>query len=80
MKKILLTIVAFGSIVTGAMSQISMDMETWVADPAGSLQDPQGWASFNAASVAGMAQTIFKEHIFKMRIKCRSIIKTFKFQ
>ena len=60
MKKILFTLSAVVTSFVG-MAQVSMDMETWVADPVGSLQDPQGWASFNSGSVAGMAQTVFKE-------------------
>ncbi len=59
MKKLLLTISAALLLVIGVKAQ-SMDMETWVNDPIGSLQDPQGWASFNPASAAGMSQTVFK--------------------
>ncbi len=61
MKKLVLTITASLLLITGAKSQADLGLDTWVNDQYGSLQDVQGWTSFNTASFGvGMAQTVFK--------------------
>ena len=60
MKRVFLTIAASLLLVAGVKSQVDLGLDTWVADPYGSLQDPQGWTSFNTLSAVTMAQTVFK--------------------
>ncbi len=64
MKKLLLTITAALLFVIGAKSQTAdLGLDTWVNDSYGSLQDAQGWTSFNTASYAlfgAMPQSVYK--------------------
>ena len=60
MKKLILTISASLLLVIGVKSQVDLGLETWVNDQLGTLQDPQGWTSFNTASALGMAQSDYK--------------------
>ena len=60
MKKLLLTISASLLFVVGAKSQVDLGLDTWANDAYVTLQDPQGWTSFNTASLVGMAQTAYK--------------------
>jgi hypothetical protein len=63
MKKLLLSISTIIISVTVLMAQApDFGFETWVNVPlSSSVQDPQGWASFNVAASFGMSQTVFKE-------------------
>ncbi len=61
MKKLLLTISASLLLAIGANAQVDLGLDTWVNNQYGSLQDVQGWTSFNTASFGvGMAQTVYK--------------------
>lgn len=64
MKKLILTITAVISLSAGAMAQVAPDFnfETWANVPFSStVQDPQGWASLNALTLVGTAQSTFKQ-------------------
>lgn len=61
MKKIYLVIIS-ALLFTNSFAQApDMEFENWVNSPTGSLQDPQGWTSFNFLSFLGMQQTVFKD-------------------
>ncbi len=60
MKKLILTISASLLLVITVKSQVDLGLEIWANDQFGTLQDPQGWTSFNTASVGGMAQSVYK--------------------
>ncbi len=60
MKRVFLTIVASLLLATGVKSQVDLGLDTWTNDQLGTLQDAQGWTSFNTLSVAGMSQTVYK--------------------
>ncbi|MBA3972553.1 MAG: hypothetical protein H0X46_10535, partial [Bacteroidetes bacterium] len=68
MKKILLTAVSICTFTFGGISQVASDMsfESWTVINAslGSMEDPNGWASFNllnSAFTGSMPITVFKE-------------------
>lgn len=66
MKKLLLSIAAIASVMTGVTAQTAPDMgfETWhvIAAPFAPDEDPNGWASLNALHGATTtAQSVFKE-------------------
>jgi len=63
MKKQLLSLAVIFSAIVGAKAQApDMGFETWANVPLSlTIQDPIGWASFNALSAGGMPQTVFKE-------------------
>ena len=65
MKKELLLLTVFIASIAGVKAQApDMGLETWVNAPGSTtVQDPTGWASFNALThpFVGMAQTVFKE-------------------
>ncbi len=65
MKKILLSLSIIASLVTGAKAQTAPDFgfETWhaIAAPFITIEDPNGWASLNALTATGTAQSVFKE-------------------
>lgn len=62
MKKIVLSFL-IGVVAVNANAQTpDFGFETWANVPLSStIQDPVGWASFNALVIAGMPQTVFKE-------------------
>jgi hypothetical protein len=62
MKKLLLSLSIISLFVSQAKSQ-DMGFETWAdaAPPLVTLDDPQGWASLNALTFVGTAQSVFKE-------------------
>lgn len=62
MKKILLSIAA-GILMINANAQApDFGFESWSNVPLSTtIQDPNGWASFNVVVIAGMQQTVFKE-------------------
>ncbi len=62
MKKIILSLILGASISNGVAQAPDYGFETWTNVPLSStIQDPVGWASFNAVVIAGMNQTVFKE-------------------
>jgi hypothetical protein len=63
MKKLLLTIsTLIASAISVTAQAPDLGFETWVNVPlSSSVQDPQGWASFNVLTSFGMTQTVFKE-------------------
>jgi len=62
MKKLLLSLSAVAMLATGMHAQApSYNMENWTNVPFGTVQDPDGFASFNVLVVAGMTQSVYKE-------------------
>lgn len=62
MKKIILSIIIIAGIIDVKAQTPDYGFETWANVPLSStIQDPVGWASFNAVVIAGMNQTVFKE-------------------
>jgi Secretion system C-terminal sorting domain len=65
MKKILFTVVAVLSLLKTGTAQVDLNFETWavISSSAGSMEDPQGWASFNILNTpfVGMPLTVTKE-------------------
>ncbi len=62
MKKIILSIIIAASISNSNAQVPDYGFENWTNVPLSStIQDPVGWASFNAVVIAGMNQTVFKE-------------------
>ncbi len=62
MKKILLTISTVIASFMGVTAQTpDLGFEIWDPVPPGAIDDPRGWASFNALIIGGMPQTVFQE-------------------
>lgn len=64
MKKLLLSFVALTALFTGAKAQSpDFGFENWtaIAPPFINTEDPNGWASLNALTATGTAQSVYKE-------------------
>lgn len=62
MKRLLLTITAFAASMAGVIAQTpDYNFETWAPAVTGAADDPQGWASLNALTFLGGAQSVFKD-------------------
>lgn len=64
MKKLLLSFVALTALLTGANAQApDFGFENWtaIAPPFINTEDPNGWASLNALTATGTAQSVYKE-------------------
>ncbi len=62
MKKIALFIIVVSSVLNATAQLPDFGFETWANVPfSTTVQDPQGWASFNVVIPLGMGQTVFKE-------------------
>lgn len=64
MKKIVLSALALVALALNGWSQVAPDFgfEAWTNTPfSTTVQDPNGWASFNALTLLGSPQSVFKE-------------------